>query len=109
MLEAMRRHLNRWEKACPTAFVCTQDYLASLLYQVLRERGLRIPEDVSVIGTGNTHWADALHPHLSTICLDETQIAKLAIMVNQEPPPLEHHLLRSAPKLVLRESVAKPA
>ncbi|MBQ7775425.1 MAG: LacI family DNA-binding transcriptional regulator [Lachnospiraceae bacterium] len=37
----------------PTAFVCNCDYIASILIKTLKERGYRVPEDVSVVGFDN--------------------------------------------------------
>lgn len=37
----------------PTAFVCNCDYIASLVIKMIRERGKRVPEDVSVVGFDN--------------------------------------------------------
>lgn len=40
-------------KDMPTAFACNCDITASLLIRFLRERGIRVPEDVSVVGFDN--------------------------------------------------------
>lgn len=51
----LRRLLDADE--APTAIVCYNDELAVLLLEVLRERKLRVPEDISVVGFDNSHFA----------------------------------------------------
>ena len=48
----------------PTAFVCNCDYIASVLVKNLREQGIRVPEDVSVVG-----FDDFISPHFCEIPL----------------------------------------
>lgn len=51
-------------QAMPTAFVCNCDTTACLLVHTLRERGLRVPEDVSVAG-----FDDYVYPGFEDISL----------------------------------------
>ena len=44
----------------------------------IRERGLRIPEDISVAGYDGINIARALEPKLTTLCQDTTAIGKIA-------------------------------
>ena len=43
----------RLPEKMPTAFVCNCDYTASLLIRELKQKGLSVPEDVSVVGFDN--------------------------------------------------------
>jgi DNA-binding LacI/PurR family transcriptional regulator len=54
----------------PTAIYCDDDLIAAGLYLAARERGLRIPRDLSVIGFDDMDFARALEPPLTTIALD---------------------------------------
>jgi DNA-binding LacI/PurR family transcriptional regulator len=54
----------------PTAVFCDDDNLAAGLYMAARERRLRIPEDLSVVGFDDMDFAAALEPPLTTIELD---------------------------------------
>jgi DNA-binding LacI/PurR family transcriptional regulator len=54
----------------PTAVFCDDDLLAAGLYMAARERGLRIPHDVSVVGFDDMDFARALEPPLTTVALD---------------------------------------
>ncbi|GAB3095458.1 LacI family DNA-binding transcriptional regulator [Isoptericola nanjingensis] len=52
----------------PTAIFCFNDRVAMGAYRAAAERGLRIPEDVSVVGFDNQEYvADGIHPGLTTV------------------------------------------
>jgi LacI family transcriptional regulator len=51
----------------PTAAFCSNDNFAKVVYEVFRGLGLRIPEDVSVIGYGNQEVCDLLSPKLTSV------------------------------------------
>ena len=50
----------------PSGIVCYNDYLAVGVYNALKEKGLRIPQDVSVTGFDNILIAAYLYPALTT-------------------------------------------
>ena len=52
--------------AIPSAIVCYNDFLAVGVYNYLQEKGLRIPQDVSVTGFDNISIAVYLSPPLTT-------------------------------------------
>jgi DNA-binding LacI/PurR family transcriptional regulator len=54
----------------PTAVFCDDDLIAAGLYMAARDRGLRIPNDVSVVGFDDMDFARALEPPLTTVSLD---------------------------------------
>jgi DNA-binding LacI/PurR family transcriptional regulator len=58
----------------PTAVMCDDDIIAAGLYLAVRERGLRIPRDVSVIGFDDMDFARVLEPALTTVALDPEQL-----------------------------------
>lgn len=63
----------------PTAFVCNCDVVASRLISALRERGLRVPEDISVTGFDDfTETAPADVP-LSTFRADTDSMIELTV------------------------------
>lgn len=51
----------------PTAYVCANDYMAIGAISALNEAGLRVPEDVSIIGFDNTHSSEQSVPPLTTL------------------------------------------
>ena len=62
----------------PTAFVCNCDATAFKLVQTLKERGIRVPEDVSVTGFDDSIYAQLCSPSLTTVAVDTDAIARLA-------------------------------
>jgi len=53
-----------------TAILCDDDILAGGVYLAARERGIRIPEDLSVVGFDDLDFARVLAPPLTTVKLD---------------------------------------
>jgi LacI family transcriptional regulator, galactose operon repressor len=62
---AMKSLLGQGEAV--TAVFAASDYVALGVYDVIREKGLRIPEDVSVVGVGDRAEVAGLYPALSTL------------------------------------------
>ena len=63
----------------PTAFVCNNDQTASMVVHALKERGVSVPAQVSVVG-----YDDYLHPGLCSVALttyavDMDQMAKRGV------------------------------
>ena len=50
-----------------TAVYCATDGVAEDVYQIAAELGLRIPEDLSVVGYGNLDFGTRLNPPLTTV------------------------------------------
>ena len=53
----------------PTAIFLSNDMMAVGAYDALRERGLRVPEDVSVVGYDDREIAQFMRPALTTVVL----------------------------------------
>lgn len=62
----------------PTCILYPDDYAALGGINEIRERGLRIPEDISVAGYDGMEVAKILRPSLTTICQDTAVIGRLA-------------------------------
>lgn len=65
--------------ASPTAVFCFCDRMALGAYEAVRERGLRIPDDVSIVGFDNEVFAADMSPPLTTVELPHDQMARLAV------------------------------
>ncbi|AXR08121.1 LacI family DNA-binding transcriptional regulator [Salinimonas sediminis] len=61
-----------------TAIACGNDEMATGAINALRRRGLRVPEDVSVIGYDNIDYASYLTPKLTTIDYPVREIGEMA-------------------------------
>ncbi|WP_051229003.1 LacI family DNA-binding transcriptional regulator [Paludibacterium yongneupense] len=91
-----------------TALLCCSDMMAEGAYRALAERGLKIPEDVSVFGFDNDPATAYMIPALSTVKLPISEMTRQAI---QQAVKLSNGLPVSPippfiGQLILRESVA---
>ena len=94
-----------------TAVVAANDRLALGCYDVLRERGLRVPQDVSVTGYNDMLFADRFSPPLTTVRIPHYQIGVKAAQLllealeDHDSPPMT---VRLSPTLVVRDSTMRP-
>lgn len=63
----------------PTAIFCSNDRMAVGCYEALKERGLSIPGDVSVIGYDDEEIASHLTPQLTTLVLPHREMGRWAV------------------------------
>lgn len=75
-LEAMLRLLERAPR--PTAVIASNDLTAIGAMRAIRQRGLRVPEDISVVGFDDIQMAEFTEPPLTTVRLLRTEVARLA-------------------------------
>ncbi|MEJ2382845.1 MAG: LacI family DNA-binding transcriptional regulator [Xanthomonadales bacterium] len=61
-----------------TAVVCANDEMAAASIRVIRDAGLGVPEDLSVIGFDNVRWSSYLEPQLTTIDYPADQLGCMA-------------------------------
>ena len=94
----------------PTAIFCQNDRMAIGCYEALKEMGLRIPSDVSVIGYDDEEIARHLSPPLTSLILPSRTMGRWAVergAIDRRnattPPPV-----RLGCELVARGSVAPP-
>jgi DNA-binding LacI/PurR family transcriptional regulator len=101
---ATKSCLSRGEQV--TAILAATDVTAQGIYKALRERGIRVPEDVSVVGCNDTVGA-LLHPPLTTIREFPEQLGKLMVefALNRiADPDLQPQQVSIPTELVKRES-----
>lgn len=61
----------------PTMIICTTDNMALACYKEIRERGLEIPKDISVIGFGGYETSDLVNPSMTTIRFENEEVGCL--------------------------------
>lgn len=64
-----------------TAIMCASDLIATGVIIELQKRGLKVPEDISVIGFDDLPIASQLSPTLTTIRQDRTDLGKSAFLL----------------------------
>jgi LacI family transcriptional regulator len=95
-------------KQTPDGVFCYNDPTALGAMQAIIEKGLRIPEDVAVIGSGNVRYAKFLRVPLSTVDQQSEELgdraAKLALkLIESKTRPKPNTMILTA-RLVLRGS-----
>lgn len=95
----------------PTAIFASNDVMAMGVMDAVRNKGLRVPDDISVIGFDDIPQASLVHPALTTVRQPLEKMGRVATQMLLE-------LLRQAPKklgrielpteLILRDSCLAP-
>ena len=94
----------------PTAVMCSNDMTAIGVLHKLHRSGLRVPDDLSVIGFDDIHMAMTTIPPLTSIHMSRHDLARAAVMVLRShlegsEPVREHHI---DTYLVVRETTGYP-
>jgi LacI family transcriptional regulator len=95
----------------PTAIVCVNDLMALGVLKAVRQAGLRVPEDVSVVGCDNISLSEFAHPPLSTIHIPRDRIGHIisqALMPTDGSFPVLGRAIEIPPELLLRDSTGPP-
>lgn len=92
----------------PTAIICQWDFTAMKLMKLLYEKGYKIPQDISVIGSGNSEASSVAIPALTTLDLNIEYSCMVAVnllirRINDPLKPNENITISS--KLIERDSV----
>jgi DNA-binding LacI/PurR family transcriptional regulator len=115
--EAVRLAVSRWaETTAPrdraTAFICTNDLTAIGSMRGLLDAGLRVPEDISLVGFDDIPLASYLPRPLTTIAQPVTQLGTAAAqtlldrIAGRLQGPSTHQVFPTS--LIIRESTAPP-
>jgi DNA-binding LacI/PurR family transcriptional regulator len=97
----------------PTAVMCSNDMTAIGVLHKLYRTGLKVPDDISVIGFDDIHIAEVMMPPLTTVQMSRIDIAKAAFGAlrayaeSSEPSQGKNEFLIPT-DLVVRESTTFP-
>jgi LacI family transcriptional regulator len=110
-MAAMRQLLA--EKNMPTAVMCSNDMTAIGVLHTLYRAGLRVPDDLSVIGFDNIHIAEVTIPPLTTVQMSRFDLAKAAVTALRAcaegtEKSVQKHEYNIQTDLVVRESTGFP-
>ena len=102
-------------KKRPTAIVCASDITALVVVRLARRMGMRVPEDLSIIGYSNETAAELSDPPLTVVDMHHGSVGRkaLALLVKAaEKEAPDRKLKRGTTvipsNLILRESTAAP-
>lgn len=114
----LQKLLSLPEKERPTALVCYNDECAIALLDVIREKGLSVPEDLSIVGFDNSFLSEVSEVKLTTIKHPQSKLGEVAAKMildlvkdqsgtqKKSKEPVESVVFE--PTLVERSSTAKP-
>jgi LacI family transcriptional regulator len=92
----------------PDGLFCYNDPTAAGAMKAIIEAGLRVPEDVAMIGCGNTRYSELLRVPLTTVDQDSAAIgeraAKLALSLIEAKNPVRPRSILLEPKVLPRAS-----
>jgi LacI family transcriptional regulator len=115
-LEGGRKGLRKLAglKQRPTALICSNDMTAIGVMREAFELGIKVPQDLSLVGFDDIRMAEFTIPPLTTIQMSQTELARLAFEallqeVKRETPAPEgtEYVLKT--RLVLRSSTTFPS
>ncbi|HOJ92476.1 MAG TPA: LacI family DNA-binding transcriptional regulator [Dictyoglomaceae bacterium] len=94
-------------KIKPTAIFCFCDSMAIDVMKFLKERKIRVPDDVAIMGCDNLDFTDLLEPPLTTVEISKYDMGMKAAKIllnklNKEKDEFEHVVFE--PKLIVRSS-----
>ena len=109
-LAALDYFLNLPER--PTALFCFNDMLAIGVLDGLHAAGIRVPEDISVVGFDNIVFSAYTNPPLTTLDQPKRYIgaeaARLILGLLDNEETLEQQIQKLKGKLLVRQSTAPP-
>ncbi|RWR00651.1 LacI family transcriptional regulator [[Pantoea] beijingensis] len=94
----------------PDGIVTVNDALAIGLIAGLRDIGIRVPEDISVVGIDNIPLAGLINPGLTSVMPPLAEMAALMIerlIKRIDDPKIKPEAFLFTPRLVIRDSVRK--
>ncbi len=105
---AMQRLLKLRER--PDGVFCFNDPVAAGAVKAILEVGLRVPQDIAVVGVGNVHYSDQLRVPISTVDQSSLQTGREAAelllrLIEKRARGTRTILLK--PKLIVRDSSAR--
>ncbi len=98
----------------PTAVFAASDMMAAGVMEELRQSGLRIPEDISIVGYDNLDIDVMLSPPLSSATVDFKHMCEVAFkhllhVMEHGDRAADRYVIRMPASLIRRDSVACPA
>jgi len=104
------RAMKEWlaEGEVPTAIFAVNDPAAIGAMQAMDEAGVRIGEEIAIVGGGNIHYGDMLRVPLTTISWSRREMgqaaARLLIQLIEEKFDVSGQKIILSPSLVVRKS-----
>ncbi|MCD4826063.1 MAG: LacI family transcriptional regulator [Phycisphaerae bacterium] len=102
---------NLWSLSKPPTAILSNDYFCGAIYKALAKRGLKVPDDVSVIGYDNeASHCEALIPKLTSVDIEAVELGRLAakqLLDRIQKPQERYRKISIRGRIVERGSVRK--
>ena len=95
------------DEARPTAIFAANNLLAEQAWHVLRRRGLRLPDDVSLVGFDDVAWMGMVSPGITVVAQPTEQLGRRAaelLLRRLADPTCDPVVEQLEPRLVVRGS-----
>ena len=113
--EKIAEVVNKWLKLpdLPTAILCYSDFLAIDVYEAIKEKDIKIPEKIAIMGCCGFPGGSFLSPSLSTIDFEYSILGKMSVeLILKADEWFDPNRKKDVPelikehKLLIRESTA---
>ncbi|WP_338452963.1 substrate-binding domain-containing protein [Niallia oryzisoli] len=83
------------QKKLPSAFICNNDFTAIELMNILFENHIKVPNNLSIVSSGNTEMSKLSNPKFTTFDLNieyasEVVVSTLMKRMDQQDKPYEN-------------------
>lgn len=108
--DAMKRMINQ-SPSLPTAVFAASDLLAIGAIRAIRDSGLKVPEDISIIGCNNIEACQYIDPPLTTVSQNKEKIGAIASELLHQliigPEPEMERAVIVEPAIIARGTVKR--
>ncbi|AZV51495.1 GntR family transcriptional regulator [Bacillus halotolerans] len=110
LLEKVKETLEKNSKNMPTAILCYNDEIALKVIDMLREMDIKVPEDMSIVGYDDSHFAQISEVKLTSVKHPKSVLGKAAAKyvidcLEHKKPKQEDVIFE--PELIIRQSARK--
>ncbi|QDY85747.1 LacI family transcriptional regulator [Paenibacillus polymyxa] len=91
----------------PSAFVCANDFIAVSVMKALKNKNMKIPEDIAVFGFDNAPESRIVEPHLSTVHIYNNEMGVTAaemLLARVKDPSRPYQITHIRTEPIFRES-----
>lgn len=109
-VDEFNEYMLDWPNNQRSAIICANDPCALLVYEKLTALGIRIPQDISVVGFDNVQKSINIHPALTTVDISTDTLVKEALQLLQSrngaaDTQANHRLILVGAPIIERQSV----
>jgi DNA-binding LacI/PurR family transcriptional regulator len=96
---------------CPTAIFAGNDLMALGAIYAIQDAGLRVPDDIAIVGYDNRKFTEAFRPGITTVNMPVGEMGKVAaelLLKQLEEGQTEEEEIKVQGQLIIRETCGAP-